>query len=255
MTQLINYRFGPQSNWKGVGTKKQHKTTHLSSPCDATVERSTNNKKGYCGENQGKGVRADGSNSGPKARQPNGSAHQGYRGRGTCSWRPRSSNVTTPPPVSPDPSPFGIGLTDSDRAKAIAQWNRPLNRFAYQGHRCKSTKQRRPHASNITTSAPVLLGPSPLGIGLTDGDRVRAVAQWNLTPGNIEVQEAMERERNRAMRLAREAREAATGIKEPPPAQPSLVESFKKMGVQSNQGETASRARMAGETRGLEQEA
>jgi len=61
------------------------------------------------------------------------------------------------------------------------------------------------------------------------------------------IQEALEREKNRAVRLAREAREAATGIKEPSPVQPSLVESFKKMDVQSEEGKTASRIR------GLEQ--
>jgi hypothetical protein len=129
------------------------------------------------------------------------------------------------------------------------------NGFAHQGHRGQSRNERRPRWSHNTTSPSISPEPSPLGVNLSHEDRAQAVQQWNLTPDNIANQEAMEREKNRAVRLAREAREAATGIKEPLPVQPSLVESFKKMDVQSEGGKTASRALVAKESRGLQQKA
>ena len=106
-------------------------------------------------------------------------------------------------------------------------------------------------SSNTSVALSVCPVPSPFGVGLTDGDRVQAVAQWNLAAGNIADQEAIVRERSRAVR---EAGEAASGIKGPLPIHPSLVESFNKMDVNSKAGKTASLAPRLTETSGLAQD-
>ena len=120
----------------------------------------------------------------------------------------------------------------------------------HQAARGLGKSERRPRPSKNRASPSASAGPSPFGVGLTNQDRAEAVLRWNLTPGNIATEEAQACERNRALRLAREAREKATGVKEPPPAQPSLVESFKRMDVQAAEGETASRAAMGSVIRG-----
>ena len=127
--------------------------------------------------------------------------------------------------------------------------SRNENGAASHGRRGHGKNECRPRSSNNSGSLPIAAGPSPFGVGLTNQDRAGAVLRWNLTPGYIASEKAQARERNRALRLAREAHEEATGVKEPPPAEPSLAESFKRMDVPAEDGKTASRVMMGTATR------
>lgn len=62
------------------------------------------------------------------------------------------------------------------------------------------------------TPSPII---GPLG-EISKEDRDMAVNRWNMLPGEINAKDTAARESNRAARLAREAEEAATGIKQQP---------------------------------------
>ena len=95
--------------------------------------------------------------------------------------------------------------------------SRNQNVAPHQGARGQGKAERCTRSSKNPASPPISAGPSPFGVGLTHQDRAEAVLRWNLTPRNIASEEAQVRVKNRAHRLARVAREEATGIKEPRP--------------------------------------
>jgi hypothetical protein len=132
--------------------------------------------------------------------------------------------------------------------------NCPKNGLQHQRERGQRKNAKCPRSPHKSTPPSASRQASPFGANLSHQDRVQAVQRWKLTPNNIAVQEALAREKNREARLAREALEAATGIKEPPLVQPSLFESFKKMDINAKDGKTASRAVVGKETRGLQQQ-
>ena len=64
--------------------------------------------------------------------------------------------------------------------------------------------------------------------GLSQDDRAQAVNRWNALPGKILEDEAEQRKQARDARIAKEAEEAATGIKKPGPVPPKLVETWRR---------------------------
>jgi hypothetical protein len=73
--------------------------------------------------------------------------------------------------------------------------------------------------------------PSPVGMTLSEKDRMAAVNRWNNLPANIEAEEAASRQRGRQAAVERKALEAS-GIKlESPRIQYQIEESFKETRV------------------------
>jgi len=75
-------------------------------------------------------------------------------------------------------------------------------------------------------------GP-PISPGLSRGelsedDRAQAVNRWIALPNKIQEDEAEQRRKAREAYLARQAEEAATGVKKPGPVPPKLVETWRK---------------------------
>ncbi|PWW76516.1 hypothetical protein C7212DRAFT_363638 [Tuber magnatum] len=66
--------------------------------------------------------------------------------------------------------------------------------------------------------------------GLSQDDRTQAINRWNALPGKILEDEAEQRRKDREAYLARQAEEAATGIKKPDVVPPKLVETWRKTG-------------------------
>ncbi|CAZ80751.1 unnamed protein product [Tuber melanosporum] len=64
--------------------------------------------------------------------------------------------------------------------------------------------------------------------GLSQYDRAQAVSRWNALPGKILEDEAEQRRKDREAYLARQAEEAATGVKKPGIVPPKLVETWRK---------------------------
>lgn len=64
--------------------------------------------------------------------------------------------------------------------------------------------------------------------GLSQDDRAQAVNRWNALPGKLLEDEAEQRRKDREAYLARQAEEAATGVKKPGLVPPKLVETWRK---------------------------
>ncbi|RPB14544.1 hypothetical protein P167DRAFT_557763 [Morchella conica CCBAS932] len=68
-------------------------------------------------------------------------------------------------------------------------------------------------------------------------DRSQAVNRWNTLANTLQDDESTERRRNREERLAREADEAASGIKREPVVHPKISETWRKVEISDGQGQ------------------
>lgn len=80
-------------------------------------------------------------------------------------------------------------------------------------------------------------GPRP-NDSISHEDRTQAVNRWNTVASTLQNDEAEERRKNREARLAKEAEDAAAGVKKEPVTHPKIVETWRKVELQDGQGET-----------------
>ncbi|KAI5840710.1 hypothetical protein DFP73DRAFT_172909 [Morchella snyderi] len=72
---------------------------------------------------------------------------------------------------------------------------------------------------------------------ISQEDRSQAVNRWNIAANTIQDEESTERRKNREDRLAREAEEAASGIKREPVVHPKISETWRKVEISDGQGQ------------------
>ncbi|KAH0613309.1 uncharacterized protein H6S33_009689 [Morchella sextelata] len=72
---------------------------------------------------------------------------------------------------------------------------------------------------------------------ISQEDRSQAVNRWNTVANTLQDDETTERRKNREERLAREAEEAASGIKREPAVHPKISETWRKVEISDGQGQ------------------
>jgi len=189
---------------------------------------------------------------------------------GESRWnRPGSSAPSKPTPTAKrnsgtnanSPSRVGVGSNFNGLNKGIhsadtyhfsSSRNRsndvPRNETIVRAHDHRYKTAQRGGNTNCGRNSKSGTPPTPMH---TPSEIAIIANRWSNVPTEIQTQEAQQRERNRASRLARKAEETASGVKHPSPPQPSVVENFRRVGVMSAEGMVASRAKL--ERRDLKQ--
>ncbi|CUS15806.1 unnamed protein product [Tuber aestivum] len=139
-----------------------------------------------------------------------GGAHQNNQGSGPNPWgpieKPKFQGVN------------GVGNGTFDNRYSGFSTRPPPPAPAYpQGARDDRRNNRGPPTS-----------PGLSRGGLSQDDRTQAVNRWNALPGKILEDEAEQRRKDREAYLAKQAEEAATGVKKPGIVPPKLVETWRK---------------------------
>ncbi|KAI5848230.1 hypothetical protein BZA05DRAFT_340181, partial [Tricharina praecox] len=173
-------------------------------------------------ESNNSGNNFPGSNSGYPNNNRNPTWKSGAtnpRGNNNTQWG--SSQSSSPWGAVGDGSRPGVNSANNNMSGNVMN-NSNNNRPVFDGPRPGHDGSRDRHSDRRTPSPT----SGPLG-AISRDDRDQAVNRWNMLPSQIDADAAAAREINHAARLAREAEEAATGIKKQTPTiNYDIVEEF-----------------------------